>query len=614
MSLISLSDSSAPLIVGGILVQVTVLAMVVGTTLLKLRRQRKQIVQLATSVERVHSIEEAQPPTERSLVAAWQRLLRSQRTPGKEATEPREALHADALLPRGFNARLDAAAPGLFTALGILGTFVGLIVAFGHVDPTQSEQSIGPLVSGMSSAFWNSLVGVLFSVVFTFFSKRERHNFEVACKDLIHVVDNKIDRVTAGDQVLHSLDQLAERLSWIFSETKLARLEAIETRTEIVEGIVRVEAATENSSTELLTKLAPQLEQVFKTLVDAPFENLSRTVTQFQQSVEQVAERHGYVIDALDAAVLGLGAAQHAMSVATADAADAVVRFETFVEKIGAESERASKTMSEQMTEASSVLRDQLENSARMVAIASETVVASQGSIDAIRTASERQSDAASAMGAATAGLDTASAELNGIATTFGNAASRLEAAADRIKNVAAEAAADSTRIARAELQNAVKQMAEALKEFGEQNVLAYENSSQNVIDAVDNQMSDLTERLSAELNTLMVRLPDVANSMTSAAKSVRVELDRAIKGLGSSVHQLDVASRQSLNARLEEYDGAVAQAVDHFSGTLIAWDGKVAELTGAVRQFETAVARKDGRTDAFIKLEAPQIADVSIS
>src|SRR3712207_6231225 len=45
--------------------------------------------------------------------------------PERDALEPELAFAPSRLLPREYNPRLEQAAPGLFTAFGIMGTFVG---------------------------------------------------------------------------------------------------------------------------------------------------------------------------------------------------------------------------------------------------------------------------------------------------------------------------------------------------------------------------------------------------------------------------------------------------------------------------------------------------------
>lgn len=57
-------------------------------------------------------------------------------------------------------------APTLLTSLGILGTFTGIIIGLLDFDTKYIQESIGPLLDGLKTAFITSLVGMLFSIVF----------------------------------------------------------------------------------------------------------------------------------------------------------------------------------------------------------------------------------------------------------------------------------------------------------------------------------------------------------------------------------------------------------------------------------------------------------------
>ncbi|WP_413530633.1 type II Zorya anti-phage system protein ZorA2 [Rahnella inusitata] len=57
-------------------------------------------------------------------------------------------------------------APTLMTALGILGTFVGVVIGLLHFDTTNIENSIPVLLGGLKTAFITSIVGMLGALAF----------------------------------------------------------------------------------------------------------------------------------------------------------------------------------------------------------------------------------------------------------------------------------------------------------------------------------------------------------------------------------------------------------------------------------------------------------------
>lgn len=72
--------------------------------------------------------------------------------------------------------RLLEMAPDLFTSLGILGTFVGLVWGLKNFEPTNYEamtSSVSSLVDGIKVAFLTSIYGIGFSIVYTYGMKGE---------------------------------------------------------------------------------------------------------------------------------------------------------------------------------------------------------------------------------------------------------------------------------------------------------------------------------------------------------------------------------------------------------------------------------------------------------
>lgn len=72
--------------------------------------------------------------------------------------------------------RLLEMVPDIFTSLGILGTFVGLVWGLRNFQPTDYEamtSSVSALVDGIKVAFLTSIYGISFSIVYTYGMKSE---------------------------------------------------------------------------------------------------------------------------------------------------------------------------------------------------------------------------------------------------------------------------------------------------------------------------------------------------------------------------------------------------------------------------------------------------------
>lgn len=67
---------------------------------------------------------------------------------------------------RGERAKFVEAAPTLMTSLGILGTFVGIVVGLFVFDPNHIDESIKDLLGGLRTAFVTSVFGMGFTIAF----------------------------------------------------------------------------------------------------------------------------------------------------------------------------------------------------------------------------------------------------------------------------------------------------------------------------------------------------------------------------------------------------------------------------------------------------------------
>ena len=66
--------------------------------------------------------------------------------------------------------------PDIFTSIGILGTFLGLVWGLRDFQPTDYSamtSSVAALVEGIKVAFLTSIYGISFSIVYTFGMKGE---------------------------------------------------------------------------------------------------------------------------------------------------------------------------------------------------------------------------------------------------------------------------------------------------------------------------------------------------------------------------------------------------------------------------------------------------------
>lgn len=476
-----------------------------------------------------------------------------------QPVEPELAFEPSRLLPPEYNSRLDSVAPGIFTAVGIIGTFVGLVIAFWDIDPADAMSSMPLLLGGMRVAFLNSLVGVLLSVIWTLWSRTWRHAFDLACEDLRFAVEAAHPGLIGGGQVLSLLTQLSE-------------------------NIRALQSSTDQSSRVLLDGLSKNLEKSFEAMVSMPFDRLNESVGNFGEVANILMAQQRAASEQIQSATTALAVAKTELAVSVEATKSCVDQFNVTTSGLHAVTERARG------------LIDSATEAAESLSTVSHEVL----------KASDRYESIGEALSNLTGKLSDTSNSVSASANAFGSATERLELATRTIQEASDRVVNDSMDTVRQQLQTAISELVVQLGETSKNTISAYQVSTEAVIEAVDERMSDLTDRLSAELTTLAARLPAEVEALNRAMDQIRTQIQVATRSMDSAVQQLAQETPKKLQTHLDVYDGALAKAMDHFSGTLADWNGKIAEvatLSAALHRL-TELAEKQFRTERTIGVE----------
>src|SRR5262249_5888387 len=81
-----------------------------------------------------------------------------------------DILTEDAVIYRHYNAGFHSAVPGLLTSLGLLGTFIAILVGLSGLHPEgEIVKGVPELISSLSGKFTTSVVALFLSAAFTIF-------------------------------------------------------------------------------------------------------------------------------------------------------------------------------------------------------------------------------------------------------------------------------------------------------------------------------------------------------------------------------------------------------------------------------------------------------------
>lgn len=202
------------------------------------------------------------------------------------------------------NYHICTQAAGILTALGILGTFLGLVLGLRSFDFSNADQmtsSVEALVSGLNVAFYTSIYGVTLSVLFNMVFRKTTTEF---CQELNRFYD-------AFRSVMEPLSQkdMAERMDSRQAENN-----------ELMQGIKEMldERLGERLGYQMAETLTPVFDRITQSLDSMMLDFHKEQANSLEKIVDAFVERMGGAlnehVNALGESVDSLSLAQKSMS------------------------------------------------------------------------------------------------------------------------------------------------------------------------------------------------------------------------------------------------------------------------------------------------------------
>lgn len=186
--------------------------------------------------------------------------------------------------------RLLASLPGILTAFGIIGTFVGLQIGLSTLNfnnPQNLTESIVPLIQGAAVAFSTSVWGTVASVLFNFLEK----SFEQSLVRRIKSLENRANllfRAHSAEQTLLNIEHAGQE-----SENALKGLaEQIGERMQevMLDMPKQIQAGIESSMAPAIDKLVDAAEKLAQKQGDSAQEALASMIEEFVSKVSASGE------------------------------------------------------------------------------------------------------------------------------------------------------------------------------------------------------------------------------------------------------------------------------------------------------------------------------------
>ncbi|OOH85482.1 hypothetical protein BMT54_11705 [Pasteurellaceae bacterium 15-036681] len=189
-------------------------------------------------------------------------------------------------LARGLTEnRLFAAAPGILTAIGVLGTFIGLQLGLKGINLSSNEvneisQGIGQVINGATVAFLTSVWGVITSLAFNWYEKAAETKIRQQISALQIEIDQLFPRIIAEKSLISIQEDSTS------SKNLLAGLSE-----QIGDQMQKVmNTASETISQNIVTSLEKALQNITATANNGSEKALEALVQQFLGKFGSIGE------------------------------------------------------------------------------------------------------------------------------------------------------------------------------------------------------------------------------------------------------------------------------------------------------------------------------------
>ncbi len=162
-----------------------------------------------------------------------------------------------------YSARTAEAAPTILTSIGIFGTFLGVAIGLSNFDTLHLQESVPQLLSGLKTAFWSSIAGLLGALSIKF----------RAVMNVTHGEEN-LERTASIDDLNNELIKIHQALSTKEDETLLQEI-----------GMMRIEH--QRQSDDLIIAMQHYQEEMVEANTRALIDALAVVMRDFNTKIDE---------------------------------------------------------------------------------------------------------------------------------------------------------------------------------------------------------------------------------------------------------------------------------------------------------------------------------------
>ncbi len=452
--------------------------------------------------------------------------IEPQGTAVRSYIDPRLILTTSNTIPVWINLRFFQAVPGYLLTIGLVLTFVGLLVALDSAagalqnsDSGSQLRTLENLLRAASFKFVASIFGLFSSIVFSIWFNLAMRRFDRMLADLGNELAGCLVPTSSNQLVGTAVDVVRELPVHVSRQIAPLLAEPVSALREAVDKLgsdmanANVDALQQISSAfgkDLVAAAQPQIDRLAQSIGD-----LSDRLNAFESTIGQAAERSAATLD---------GSAQR-----LAKHADSLG---TVLDRAGRES---AANMSNAIGSASSTLVSATKEAGQSIESGLLATVAQ--SRDLLSQLPEQTERAATQMRGAVEGLQSSSRELNKAAEKLGPLSSELQSASGALAGSAAPIA-DSVQALGEQVQH-LRKHGERLSSL-ETQMLAASDRAERVWSAYAEHFAGIDKELSRVFASLEKALGEYQRAMSASMNTLDRDAARVASLLDGRIEELE--------------------------------------------------------------------------
>ena len=530
--------------------------------------------------------------------------------------------------------------PGTMTGLGILGTFLGLVLGISGFDTASTEaitSSISGLLSGMGTAFLTSIVGVFFSLVFSYLHKIV---YDYANKNLELFINNFHEKELDG----HDNSTENQLLGYQQQQTdfQLQQTELLKTFAGVVSEAVSksISDTMKSELTPIFNRMEQTIEMFGKFASTQQKEGLDQVVQEFIRCMNDSLKGQ---FEELGRTIQSLCEWQRSSVLQMQKIVDGICDTSTEIEKINEISKQTIVEMNRfvtQLNELQSKINEETELARQQIEKGNEINERQAGYIDKLvecqtsigDLATHVQAEADAVQKSVDLISDHCKTQIDGITDAAKQSMETLsdstkvlvESSHQQMQSLAATAESEMQMLsetasslsednhnqllaltkASSEQMEQLSAAANAVMQNSQQQITAAITATQTQSDSLMQATNDFVEFVQQEHQTLVQAVNKEVSGLSNFAGQTTSQMQSATAGMENAAKLLDKNLDDVLGRTFDSFDKNLADISQHLSGTIAdvrdATDALPHVLNESQKQYQTVLAQLVKDTQSY--------------